>query len=61
MLLTGPNMAGKSTYLRQNAIIAIMAQAGCWVPATSCTMTVVDKVTKHFIKFKMGSNCCYSL
>lgn len=43
-LLTGPNMAGKSTFLRQNALIAIMAQAGFYVPATSAHIGVVDKV-----------------
>lgn len=43
-LLTGPNMAGKSTFLRQNAIIAIMAQTGVYVPAKSVHIGVVDKV-----------------
>lgn len=43
-LLTGPNMAGKSTFLRQNALIAILAQAGAFVPATSATIGVVDRV-----------------
>ena len=43
-LLTGPNMAGKSTFLRQNALIAIMAQAGFYVPAKSVHIGVVDKV-----------------
>lgn len=43
-LLTGPNMAGKSTFLRQNAIIAIMAQMGIFVPAKSAHIGVVDKV-----------------
>lgn len=41
-LVTGPNMGGKSTFLRQNALIAILAQAGCYVPATSATIGVVD-------------------
>lgn len=43
-LLTGPNMAGKSTFLRQNALIAILAQAGLYVPAKSAHIGVVDKV-----------------
>lgn len=43
-LLTGPNMAGKSTFLRQNALIAIMAQAGFYVPAVSAQIGVIDKV-----------------
>ena len=44
MLLTGPNMAGKSTYLRQNALIAILAQAGFYVPAKQADIGVVDQV-----------------
>jgi DNA mismatch repair protein MutS len=43
-LLTGPNMAGKSTFLRQNALIVIMAQAGFFVPAISAHIGMVDKV-----------------
>ena len=43
-LLTGPNMAGKSTYLRQNAHIAILAQAGLYVPADQAEIGIVDKV-----------------
>jgi len=43
-LLTGPNMAGKSTFLRQNALIAIMAQIGSYVPATSAHIGVIDKL-----------------
>ena len=43
-LLTGPNMAGKSTFLRQNAIIAIMAQIGSFVPAKSAHIGVINKV-----------------
>lgn len=43
-LLTGPNMAGKSTFLRQNALIAIMAQMGSYVPAVRAHIGIVDKV-----------------
>ncbi|WP_199402819.1 DNA mismatch repair protein MutS [Rickettsia asembonensis] len=43
-LITGPNMAGKSTFLRQNAIIAIIAQIGSFVPAKSAKIGVVDKI-----------------
>ena len=43
-LLTGPNMAGKSTFLRQNALIAILAQAGAWVPATRAHIGLVDRL-----------------
>lgn len=44
MLITGPNMAGKSTYIRQVATIAVMAQAGSWVPASSMRLGVLDRV-----------------
>jgi len=44
LLLTGPNMAGKSTYLRQNALIAILAQAGLPVPAASAEIGIVDRL-----------------
>jgi len=44
LLLTGPNMAGKSTYLRQNALIAILAQAGLPVPAARAEIGVVDRL-----------------
>ena len=43
-LLTGPNMAGKSTYLRQNALIAILAQVGSFVPAASAHIGVLDRL-----------------
>jgi len=43
-LLTGPNMAGKSTFLRQNALIALMAQMGSYVPATSANIGIVDRL-----------------
>ena len=44
MILTGPNMAGKSTYMRQNALILILAQIGSWVPADYAKIGVADKV-----------------
>ncbi len=44
LLLTGPNMAGKSTYLRQNALVAVLAQAGLPVPAESARIGVVDRL-----------------
>ncbi|MFP7672374.1 DNA mismatch repair protein MutS [Marivita sp. S0852] len=43
-LLTGPNMAGKSTYLRQNALIALLAQVGSYVPATSAHIGLVSQI-----------------
>ncbi|MCB1532565.1 MAG: DNA mismatch repair protein MutS [Alphaproteobacteria bacterium] len=43
-LLTGPNMAGKSTFLRQNALIAILAQTGSFVPAASAHIGIIDRV-----------------
>lgn len=43
-LITGPNMAGKSTFLRQNALIAILAQAGSFVPAATAHIGIIDRV-----------------
>ena len=43
-LLTGPNMAGKSTFLRQNALIAVLAQAGAFVPAEAAHIGVIDRL-----------------
>lgn len=44
LIITGPNMSGKSVYLRQNALFAIMAQAGSFVPAKSARIGIIDRI-----------------
>ncbi len=56
LIITGPNMAGKSTYMRQNAIIAIMAHLGCFVPAREAQIPIIDRI---FTRVGASDNLIY--
>ena len=51
LVITGPNMSGKSTFMRQNAIISIMAQMGSYVPCKSATLPIFDQIFTASIAF----------
>eukprot|EP01050_Picozoa_sp_SAG11_P002882 SAG11_NODE_151_length_14583_cov_21.306200_16_plen_120_part_00 len=50
LILTGPNMGGKSTMLRQTSLVTIMAQLGCYVPAKRCVLSPVDRIFTRMVR-----------
>jgi DNA mismatch repair protein MutS len=57
-LIGGPNMGGKSTFLRQNALIVLLAQAGCFVPATAARVGLVDRLFSRVGAADSSQNGC---